>query len=96
MAKYTEGYSTIKSYLQKNNLHYFTFSPNSEKPNKEIIRHLPPDTTVEVTSNSFGILRFNIINVRQIVATRKAPNGQTHVGPIPLFLVTLTRNKKIS
>jgi hypothetical protein len=26
-------YSAMNSYLQNNNLHYFTFSPNSEKPN---------------------------------------------------------------
>jgi hypothetical protein len=33
-------YSAIKSYLEKNNLHYFTFSPNSEEPIKEAIHHL--------------------------------------------------------
>jgi hypothetical protein len=27
-------YSAMKSYLEKNNLYYFTFSPNSEKPIK--------------------------------------------------------------
>jgi hypothetical protein len=40
-------YSAMKSYLQKNNLHYFTFSPNFEKPIKAVIRHLPPDTPAE-------------------------------------------------
>jgi hypothetical protein len=33
--------------------------------------------------------------VRQMAATRRAPNGQqTHVEPFPLFLVTLIRNIK--
>jgi hypothetical protein len=35
------NYSVTKSYLEKNNLHYFTFSPNSEKPIKAVICHLP-------------------------------------------------------
>jgi hypothetical protein len=34
-------YSAMKSYLEKNNLHYFTFSPNYEKPIKAVICHLP-------------------------------------------------------
>jgi hypothetical protein len=44
-------YSAMKSYLEKNNLHYFTFSQNSEKPIKAVIRHLP-DTPTEDISNS--------------------------------------------
>jgi hypothetical protein len=42
----------MKSYLEKNNLQYFTFSPNSEKPIKAVIRHPPPDTPAEDISNS--------------------------------------------
>jgi hypothetical protein len=34
-------YSAMKSHLEKNNLQYFTFSPNSEKPIKAVIHHLP-------------------------------------------------------
>jgi hypothetical protein len=62
-------YSAMKSYLEKNNLHYFTFSPNSEKPIKAVIRHLPPDTSVEDISNSPEDLGFKVINVRQMTAT---------------------------
>jgi hypothetical protein len=36
-------YSAMKSYLEKDNLHFFTFSPNSKKPIKAVICHLPPD-----------------------------------------------------
>jgi hypothetical protein len=60
-------YSAIKSYLEKNNLHYFTFSPNSENPNKELIRHLPPDMPAEDISNSLEDLRYNI-NEKQTMA----------------------------
>jgi hypothetical protein len=45
-------YLAMKSYLEKHNLHYFTFSPNSKKPIKAVIRHLPPDTAAEDISNS--------------------------------------------
>jgi hypothetical protein len=45
-------YSAMKSYLEKNNLHYFNFPPNSEKHMKAVNRHLPPDTPPENISNS--------------------------------------------
>jgi hypothetical protein len=84
----------MKYYLEKNNLHYFTFSPNSEKPISAVFRHLPPDTPTEDISSSLEDLSFNIINMRQMTATRRSSNGQTHVEALPLFLVTLTRNIK--
>jgi hypothetical protein len=84
----------MKSYLEKNNFHYFTFSPNSEKPIKAPIRHLPADTPAEDIFNSLEDLGFNVINLRPMTATRRTPNEQTHVELLPLFLVTLTRNIK--
>jgi hypothetical protein len=54
-------YSAMKSYLRKNNHHYFIFSPNSEKPIKAVIHHLPADTPAEVISNSLEDLGFNVI-----------------------------------
>jgi hypothetical protein len=79
--------------VEKNNPHYFTFSPNSEKPIKAVIRHFPPDTSADI-SNSLEDLGFNVINVRQTTAPRTAPNGQTHVEYLRVSLVTLTRNIK--
>jgi hypothetical protein len=87
-------YSAMKSYLEKNNLQYFIFSPNSEKPIKAIIHHLPPDTPAEDISNSLENLSLKVINVRQLTTNRRAPTGQTHMETLPLFLVTLTRNEK--
>jgi hypothetical protein len=87
-------YSAIKSNLEENNLQYFTFSPKSEKPIKAVICHIPPDTPAEDISNSLQGLGFNIINVRQLMANRTAPNGQTYVETLPLFLIILTRNIK--
>jgi hypothetical protein len=45
-------YSVMKSFLETNNLQYFSFSSNFEKSIKAVIPHLPPDTPVENISNS--------------------------------------------
>jgi hypothetical protein len=66
-----------KSYLEEKDLHHFTFSPNSEKPIKAVISHLPPDMPMEGISNGLDDLGFNVINVRQMMPTRTAPNRQT-------------------
>jgi hypothetical protein len=87
-------YSVMKSYMDKNNLHYFIFSRNSEKHINAVIRHILPDIPAEDISSSLEDLGFNVINVRQMMVTRTAPKEQTHVEPLPLFLVTLTRNIK--
>jgi hypothetical protein len=86
----------MKSYLEKYeyNLRYFTFSPNSEKPMKAVIYHLSPGIPAEDISNSLEDLGYNIINVRQMTTILTARKGQTHVEPLPLFLVTLTKNIK--
>jgi hypothetical protein len=57
----------MKSYLEKNNLQYFTFSPNSEKPIQAVIRHIHPDTPAENIPNSLEGLGFNIISIRQLM-----------------------------
>jgi hypothetical protein len=87
-------YSAMKSYLEKNNRHYFIFSPNPEKPINAVIHHLHPDTPEEDISNSREDLGFKVINVWQMTTTRRASNGQSYVETLPIFLVTLTRNIK--
>jgi hypothetical protein len=47
----------VKFYLEKNNLLYFTFSQNSEKPIKAVFCHLTPDMPAEDISNSLEGLR---------------------------------------
>jgi hypothetical protein len=50
----------MKSYLERNHLHYFNFSPNSKKPIKAVIHHISPDTPVEDIFNSLEDL--DVIN----------------------------------
>jgi hypothetical protein len=95
ITKEMADYSAMKSYLEKNNLHYIIFSPGSEKPIKAVIRHLPSDTPSEDISNSLEDLRFNVINVRQMTANRKAPNRQTQWNP-SLYSLLLNKKHKIS
>jgi hypothetical protein len=66
---------------------YFVVSPNSEKPMKAVIHHLPPDTPSEDISNYLEDLGFNVSNVRQLTATRRASSGQPHVENLHLFLL---------
>jgi hypothetical protein len=79
--------------MEKNNLQYFTFSPNSEKPITAVIRHLPPDTSAEDISNSLEGVGSSVIHVRQLT-NRGAPTGQINLETLPLFLVTLIKNGK--
>jgi hypothetical protein len=83
-----EDYSAMISYQEKNNLHYFTFFPHSEKPIKAVIRHLPPDTPAEDISNSLENLDY-VINVRQMTATlstTKRTKPRRNPPAIPFFL----------
>jgi hypothetical protein len=90
-------YSAMKSYLDKNNLQHFTFSPNSEKPIKAVIRHLPPDTPAVDISNSLENLGYNVFNVRQLTTNQKrAQNGQSYVETLPLFPCHLNGKRKIT
>jgi hypothetical protein len=74
----------MKSYLKKNNFHYFTLSANSEKPMKA--SSSSPDSPAEDISNSSEDVDFNVIKVKQMATTRTAPNGQSHMEPLSSLL----------
>jgi hypothetical protein len=86
-------YSAMKSYLEGNNLHYFTFSPNSENPIKVVTVTFPQTRQRKIIPTTLGtsLQRQDVA----MAATRTAPNGQAHVETLSLFLVTLTRNTNI-
>jgi hypothetical protein len=59
----------MKSYLEKKNFRYFTFSLNYENPIKAVTRYLPADIAAVDNSNSLEDLGFHVINLRQMTAT---------------------------
>jgi hypothetical protein len=84
-------FSAFKSYLENNNLAYFTYYPKYLKPIKAVIRHLPLNTPAEDISDGLVSLGFDVISVKQMTATRwSPPEGSTTIS-IPLFLITLPR-----
>jgi hypothetical protein len=87
-------YVAIKRHFDLNQLSYFTFHPKCEKPIKAVIRHLRSDTPAEDISQELTALGFNVTSVRQMTVSRSLPQGGSQAVHIPLFLVTLTRNKK--
>jgi hypothetical protein len=87
-------YSAIKSFLQKENLHFFTFHPKSLKPIKAVIRHLPPVTSAEEIYEALTDLGFDVVSVKQMTSSQQfghvwANYGQTAVNPPhpPLLVV---------
>jgi hypothetical protein len=92
ITKEVADYSAMKSYTEKNNPHYFNFSPNSENFIKAVIRHLSPDIPAEDISNSLGDIGFDVFKVRRLTATRRAPHRQAYMETLTLFQVTLIRN----
>jgi hypothetical protein len=62
-------FSAIKSFIQNNNLSYFTFFPRYERPIKALILHLPQNTPDENISVDLVSLCFDVISVKQMTAT---------------------------
>jgi hypothetical protein len=87
-------FSALKSYLQKNNLAYFTFYPKSLKLLKSVIRHLTLNTPAEDISDELVSLSFDVISVKQMTASRQSSPEGTTIIDIPLFLITLPRTAK--
>jgi hypothetical protein len=88
-------YSAMKSYLGKSSIYFFMFFPKFRKAyNGSNPSHPPHARGTYNISNSLENLGFSVNNVRQMTAKRTAHNGQPHVEPLPLFLVTLTKNIK--
>jgi Leucine-rich repeat (LRR) protein len=83
------------SYLEKHNLQYFSFSPNSEKNIKAVMRHLPPDTPADIISSSLEDLGFNVINVRQLT-TIEDHQMEKPSGKPPSIPCYLKKERKIS
>jgi hypothetical protein len=69
--------------------------PKSEKPMKAVIRDLPYNTPADDISDGLVSLRFDVISVKQMIASRRSPpEGSKAMNAPPPFLITLTRKAK--
>jgi hypothetical protein len=89
-----DDYSVLKTHLDNNQTHYFTYHPKAEKPIKAVIRHLTGETPAEDIANELQALGYKVHNVRQMTTTRQQSEGGRQTQALPLFLVTLERNEK--
>jgi hypothetical protein len=86
-------YQAVKAQFTEHNLAFFTFSPKSEKPVKEVIRHLPSNTPAKDISDGLVDLGFDVVSVKQMSSARRSPDGSNLI-TLPLFLVTLPTTQK--
>jgi hypothetical protein len=84
----------VKSYLETNNLHYFSFYPKPIKPTKAVIHNIPLNTPAQDISDRLMDLGFDIISVKQMSTTRRSRSEGTLSKNLPPFLITLPRTAK--
>jgi hypothetical protein len=93
VTKEMANFSAIKKFVENNNLSYYTFYPKWENLIKDVIRHLPQNTPAEDISDGLVSLGFDVISVRQMITSRRTPEGTNTINLL-LFLVTLPRTEK--
>jgi hypothetical protein len=84
-------FQAVKLHFESNSLSFYFFLPNSEKPIKSVIRHLPINTPAEDIAEGLVDLSFEVVSVRQ-QSTRRSLGGKPVT--LPLFLITLPRTTK--
>jgi hypothetical protein len=85
----------MKSYLETEHLHSFTFLQNSEEPITAVINHRFSLTIAEAVPNGLvNLVILNVINLKPVMATRRKSIVETHVGPYTQshLLFTFKRN----
>jgi hypothetical protein len=87
-------YKAKKNLLGQKDVPFFTFYTKEDKPVKAVIRHLPSNTSPEDITVAFQVLGYQVISFKQMTAKRPSPAGGDSLVSIPLFLVTLVRNRK--
>jgi hypothetical protein len=86
-------FEAVKSYFYTHNLTYYSFFPKSQNPIKAVLRHLPSNTPAEDISDGLVTLGIDVVRVKQMRTTRRAPSEGT-TRNLPLFLITLPRTAK--
>jgi hypothetical protein len=87
-------FHAIQSHFDAIKLSYYTFFPQSEKPMKAVIRHLPTNTPAEDICSGLVRLGFEVLSVKHMTATRRSSPDDPKISNLPPFLVTLPRTPK--
>jgi hypothetical protein len=87
-------YKTTQNILSQKGLPFFTFYTKGDKLVKAVIRHFPNNTWSEDIRVALQELGYEVISVKQMTAKRLSPEGEVTLVSLPLFLVTLVRNKQ--
>jgi hypothetical protein len=87
-------FQSFKSHFDSQNLSHYSFFFESEKPIKAVISHVPHNTPAEDICDGLVSLGFDVVNVKQMTATRGSPPEESKITNLPLFLVTLPRTAK--
>jgi hypothetical protein len=83
-------FQSVKSHFDSQNLSYYSF-PKPEKPIKAVIRHLPQNLPAEDISDGLVSLGFDVVSVKQMIATHRSPTEESKFINLPLYLVTLAK-----
>jgi hypothetical protein len=59
-----------------------------------VIRHLPHNAPAKDISDGLKSLGFDVVSVKNMIATRRSPPEESKIIYLPLFLVTLSRTAK--
>jgi hypothetical protein len=70
-------FQAVKLHFKSNNLSFYSFFTNSDKPIKSVISHLPNNTPAEDIAEELGDIGFDVVSVRQMSTSRRSPRRNT-------------------
>jgi hypothetical protein len=88
------AYAAKQKFLTEKNLHFVTFYTMVNKPVKAVIGYLPGNISAEDIPVALQETDYDSISVKQMTANHPTPEGGVTHTSLPLFLVTLERNKR--
>jgi hypothetical protein len=86
-------YNATQRFRTENNLHFFTFYTKADKPVEVLIKHFPGNISAENITVTLKDMKYDVINVKEMTAKRATLEGVVTHTSLPLFTVTLARNK---
>ena len=82
-------------YLDSLKIQYFTYPTQLDKIPKVVLKGLPPETNEQQIINELNILKYPVVNIRQLRKTNYNEEGQKTQTSLPIWILTLLPNKSI-